>query len=135
MVKTPYVLAKITATGLPPIYCDGGEIDDQMKSSNEFHGGSHDRLSETLGERTVTWKLTNPMDHLSLNLLAYQCRAGFTFTISWFGEDTSGVFRQLERTDGCSVVDRKRDFGSFKAVQLTCNGTADNTEPLLASYV
>jgi hypothetical protein len=134
MVKTPYVLAKVTMTGLPPFYCDGGEIDDQMKATNEFHGGSHNRISETQGERTVTYKLTNPMDHMSLNMLAYKCRQGFTFTISWFGEDTAGVFRQLERTDGCSTLNRKRTFGSFKAVQLTVDGTADNTEPILASY-
>lgn len=134
MVKTPYVLAKVTATKLPPFYCDGGEIDDTIKVSDEFEGSSQNRLSQTHGERTVKWKLNNVQDHMSLNLLAYRCRKGEDFTITWFGEDSKGVFRALERTDGCSAPNRKRVFGGFKPVQLTIDGTADNTEPIKATY-
>jgi hypothetical protein len=134
MVKTPYVLAQVTMTGITPFYCLGGNIDDETKTTDEYHGGSSDRLSETQGQRTVKWSLDGPLDHMSLNLLAYQCRAGFTFTITWFGQDANGVFRALERTDGCSSLNRKRTFGSFKNVGLTIAGSADNTEPLLATY-
>lgn len=135
MVKTPYVLARCTISSIAtPVYCDGGEVDDTMKTDDEHHGGDHNRLSVTFQERSVKFKLVKPRDHMALNLMCYRSRKGESFTIIFFGEDSKGVFRALERLDGCVVPDRKRKFGSFKAVELEIDGSADNAEPILASY-
>ena len=134
MSKTKYVLARVTMTGVPSFYCDGLKIKDEFATEDEHHGGSSNRLSVTFKKRKVEFELVNPRDHMSLNQIAYRCRKGETFTITAFGEDEKGVFRALERLDGCIIPGRERTIGAFDAVKFTVKGTADNAEPLDATY-
>ena len=134
MVKTKYVMARVTMTGLPPIYCDGLKVTDDQAVEDEFYGGSADRLSQTWKKRTVKVELINPRDHMALNQFIYACRRGASATVTGFAEDENGNMKALERVDGFTVPGRERSIGNFDAVKLVIKGSADNTEPLAATY-
>ena len=106
MAKTKFVLARVTMTGVTPFYSDGIKIKDNYAITDEFHGGSHQRLSTTWKQRKVEFELINPRDHLGLLQVAERCRMGETFTITVFGEDEKGVFRAVHRVDGCIRSER-----------------------------
>lgn len=131
---TEYNIVHIVMTGLPPFYCKGIKIKDEMKAERDFHGGSHDALSITLQEREIEFELNEPKDHASLNEVVYRCRKGEYFTIVCMAEDRNGKSVAMERLDGCVIYSRGRDFGDFKAPQLTIKGWAINTEPINSQY-
>lgn len=134
MVKTRYVMARVTMVGVTPIYCDGLKVTDEQAVEDEHHGGSADRLSVTWKKRSVKFELLNPRDHMALNQVIYRCRRGEDFTITGFGEDENGNMKALERVDNAIIPGRERTIGNFDAVKLVIKGSADNTEPIAATY-
>lgn len=124
---TEYNLVQIQMEGVKPFFCQGIRISDNMESEQRYQGASHDPYKTTLKKRNIEFEILEPADHADLQNVALRCRQGESFTIVALGEDKNGMWKALERLEGCIIPSRERTLGNLDAIKVGIKGTAQDS--------